>query len=150
MTAQDLLEALRTDGVRVTAIGDRLELDAPRGAMTQDRLDQVRVLKQELLALLAEPGPPAAPAGAVEDSSFLEIVEDARRFQAEGKPGPWAAFTMSDIDLEGAIGDLSPELHEDFDLRIGIYRRDGLPDDHGRRIALFFLASEHEIPLGVP
>ena len=150
MTAHELLDSLRADGVQVSANGDRLELDAPRGALTQERLDQVRALKPELLALLAQPGPAAVPAQPVEDTSFLEMVEDARRFQAEGKPGPWAAFSMDAEALDGTIGDLSPELHDDLDLRIGIYRRDGLPDDHARRIALFLLASEHEFPLGEP
>ena len=75
-------------------------------------------------------------------------IEDARRFQREGKPGPWGAFTMSAAALDGAIGDLSPSLRDDFELRMGIYRRDGLPEDQGRRIALFLIASEHDIPLG--
>ncbi len=173
MTAQELLDAIRADGVRVSANGgrleldtprgvltkERLELDTPRGVLTKERLDQVRALKPELLALLADPGPPAASVAQVEDASFLEMVEDAsflemvedaRRFQAEGKLGPWSAFTMSAEDLEGAIGGLPPELREDFGLRIGIYRRDGLPDDHRRRIALFLLASEHVFPLGEP
>ena len=150
MTAQQLLDALRADGVQVSANGDRLELDAPRGVLTRERLDQVRVLKPELLALLAEPGPPSPPAEPAEDASFLEMVDDARRFQAEGTPGPWAAFTMDEEALDGAIDDLSPELCDDLDLRIGIYRRDGLPDDYARRIALLLLASEHEIPLGEP
>ena len=150
MTAHELLDALRADGVQVSANGDRLELDAPRGVLTRERLDQVRVLKPELLALLAEPGPTSPPAEPAEDTSFLEMVEDARRFQAEGRPGPWAAFTMDEEALEGVTGDLSPELRDDLDLRIGIYRRDGLLDDHTRRIALFLLASEREIPLGEP
>ena len=150
MTAHELLNSLRADGVQVAANGDRLEMDAPRGVLTRERLEQVRVLKPELLALLAQPGPAAVPAQPVEDTSFQEMVEDARRFQAEGKPGPWAAFTMDEETLDDAIGDLSPELRDDFDLRIGIYRREGLPDDHARRIALFLLASEHEIPLGEP
>ena len=150
MNAQELLDSLRADGVQVSANGDRLELDAPRGVLTIERLDQVRALKPELLALLAQPGPLAVPAEPVVDTSFLEMVEDARRFQAEGKPGPWAAFTMDEEALLGAIGDLSPVLSDDLDLRIGIYRWDGLPDDHAHRIALFLLASEHEIPLSEP
>jgi len=150
MTAHELLDSLLADGVRVAANGTRLELDAPRGVLTQERLEQVRALKPELLALLAQPEPSAGTSEPVVDTSFLEMVEDARRFQAEGKPGPWAAFTMDAEALDGTIGDLSPEFRDEFDLRIGIYRRDGLPDDHARRIALFLLASEHEIPLGEP
>lgn len=147
MTAHELLNSLRADGVRVAANGDNLELNAPRGVLTSERLDQVRALKPELLALLAQPGPSAVPAQPVVDTSFMEMVEDARRFQAVGKPGPWAAFTMDAEALDGTIGYLSPELRDDFDLRTGIYRRDGLPDDHARRIAIFLLASEHEYPL---
>ncbi len=147
MTARQLLAALQADGVHVTADNDRLTLDAPQGLLTPERLDQVRALKPELLALLAEPSLPDAPVEPVEDTPFLEMIEDARRFQTEGKPGPWAAFTMDEEALDGAIGTLSPELRDDLDLRIGIYRRDGLPDDHARRIALFLLASEHQIPL---
>ncbi len=148
MTARELIAALQADGVRVTADGDRLTLDAPQGLFTPERLDQVRALKPELLALLAEPGLHGAPEEPAEDTSFLEMVEDALRFQAEGKPGPWAAFTMDEEAMDAAIGDLPPELRDDLDLRIGIYRRDGLPDDHARRIALFLLASAHDVPLG--
>jgi hypothetical protein len=39
---------------------------------------------------------------------------------------------------------------DDFDLRIGVCRLDGLPSDHNRRAALFLLPSEHEITLGEP
>ena len=152
MTARELLATLQAEGVRVSAKGDRLVLDSPKGVLDAERLEQVRVLKPELLALLAESGiepgaePPPAPAN--EDVSFLELLEAADRFQREGKPGPWGAFTMSAEDLDGVIGDLPFELRDDLDLRIGIYRRDGLPDDHARRIALFLLADEHDVPLG--
>jgi len=158
MNARDLLAALRADGVRVTSNGDRVTLDAPQGLLTPERLDQVRALKPELLALLAKPKPGADPVStaefaspaAAEDSSFLAMVEDARRFQAEGKPGPWAAFTMDAETLDDTIGGLSQQLREDFDLRIGIYRRDGLRDEHARRIALLLLADEHQLSVGKP
>lgn len=156
MTARDLLAALRVDGVCITANGDRLTLDAPKGLLTPEQLDQVRALKPGLLALLAKPEPGPEPVSVaasaspapVEDTSFLEMVEDARRFQAEGRPGPWAAFTMDAEALDGAIGGLSLQLREEFDLRIGIYGRDGLSDDHARRIALFLLADEHQLSVG--
>jgi len=147
MIARELLTALQAEGVQVTVKGDRLVLDSPRGALDPDRLDQVRTHKPELLALLTEPGTEPPSAQSNEDVSFLELVEAADRFQREGKPGPWVAFTMSAEDLDGVIGNLKPELRDDFELRIGIYRRDGLPDDYGRRIVIFLLASEHELPL---
>ena len=150
MTARELLKTLQAEGVRVSAKGDRLVLDSPRGVMDPDRIEQVRAHKPELLALLVEPGTETPPAPAEEDVSFLELLKAADRFQREGKPGPWEAFTMSAEDLDGAIGGLPPELRDDFDLRIGIYRRDGLPDDHARRIALFLLADEHQLSLGEP
>jgi len=150
MNAYELLDSLRADGVKVTAIGDRLKLDAPHGALSQERLEQVRAHKPELLALLAQPVPEPQSTTTGEDVSFLELIEAADRFQREGRPGPWGAFTMSAEDLEGAIGNLPPEIRDDLDLRIGIYRRDGLPDDHARRIALFLLADEHQLLLGEP
>ena len=150
MTARELLTTLQAEGIRVTVKGDRLVLDSPTGVLDPDRIEQVRALKPELLALLAEPDAERQPTAGDEDVSFLELLEAAYRFQREGRPGPWAAFAMEADALEYAIGDLSPDLSEEFDLRIGIYRRDGLPDDHGRRIALFLLADEHQLSLGEP
>jgi len=150
MTARELLTTLQAEGVRVTVKGDRLVLDSPKGVLEPDRIEQVRALKSELLALLIEPDAECQPAAGDEDISFLELLEAADRFQREGRPGPWEAFTMSADDLDSAIANLSPELRDDFDLRIGIHRRDGLPDEHGRRIALFLLADEHQLSLGEP
>ena len=148
MTARELLTALQAEGVRVTVRGDRLVLDSPMGVLDPDQIEQVRALKSELLALLAEPDAERQLAAVAEDVSFLELLEAADRFQREGKPGPWGAFTMGADALECAIGDLSPDLSKELDLRIGIYRKDGLREDHGRRIALFLLADEHRLLLG--
>ena len=148
MTARELLSSLEADGVRLSIKGDRLVLDAPTGVMSSQRIEELRPYKAELLALVSERRGETALEDAPERDSFDDIVEDARRFQRKGKPGPWGAFTMSADDLEGVIGDLQPALRDDLDLRIGIYHRDGLPDDQGRRIALFLLASEHDIPFG--
>ena len=150
MTARELLSSLEAEDVRLSIKGDRLVLDAPTGAMSSERIEEIRPYKPELLAILSERRIEPASVEGPERDSFDDIVEDARRFQREGKPGPWDAFTMSAEALTDAIAGLSAELRDDFDLRIGIYRRDGLPDDHARRIALFLLASEHEIPLSEP
>lgn len=147
MTAQELLAQLEADDVRLTIKGDRLVLNAPTGVMSPERIEEIRPYKPALLAILAKRRSQPALAQGSERDSFDDIVDDARRFQREGKPGPWEAFTMSADAVEGVIGDLSPAFQAEFDLRTGIYRRDGLPENQGRRIALFLLASEHDIPL---
>ena len=148
MNARELLSSLEADGVRLSIKGDRLVLDAPTGVLSSQRIEELRPYKAELVALVSERRGETALEDAPERDSFDDIVEDARRFQREGKPGPWKAFTMGSEPLNDAIEDLSPEFRADFDLRLGIYRRDGLPKDQGRRIALFLLANEHDIPLG--
>ena len=150
MTAKELLSSLEADGVRLSIKGDRLVLDAPTGVMSSQRIEELRPYKAELLALVSERRGETALEDAPERDSFDDIVEDARRFQRDSKPGPWGAFTMSAEALDGAIEDLSPEFRADFDLRIGIYRRDGLPEDHACRIALFLLADEQQLSLGEP
>ena len=148
MTARELLAQLEADDVRLTIKGDRLVLNAPKGVLSPERIEEIRPYKPELLAIVSERRGEPASEDVPERDSFDDIVEDARRFQRDGKPGPWEAFTMSAEAQEGAIENLSPEVRADFDLRLGIYRRDGLPEEQGRRIALFLLASEQEIPLG--
>ncbi len=148
MTARELLAQLEAEDVRLTVKGDRLVLNAPKGVLSSERIEQLRPFKPELLAIVIERQRKSASVEEPERDSFDNIVEDARRLQREGKPGPWGAFTMSADALDGAIGDLSQALHADFDIRIGIYRRDGLPDDQARRIALFLLADEHQLSFG--
>lgn len=147
MTAQELLAQLEAEDIQLTVKGDRLVLNAPAGALAPERIEEIRPHKPALMALVAERQAEQSSAVGLTRDSFDEIVEDARRFQQEGKPGPWAAFTMSGEELEGVIGGLQTELRDDLDLRIGIYRRDGLPEDQGRRIALFLLTSEQDVPL---
>ena len=148
MTARELLAQLEAEDVRLTVKGDRLVLNAPKGVLSPDRIEEIRPFKPELLAIVIGRQHQSASGEEPERDSFDDIVEDAHRFLREGKPGPWAAFTMSVDALDSAIRNLPLAHRADFDLRIGIYRRDGLPDDHGRRIALFLLASEHDISLG--
>jgi len=125
MSARELLAQLEADDVRLTIEGDRLVLNAPKGWLSPARIEEIRPHKPELLAILSERRGQLASAEVPEKDSFDDIVEDARRFQREGKPGPWVAFTMSAAALDGAIGDLSPALRDDFELRIGIYSQDG-------------------------
>ena len=106
----------RTGGCNAaSSAGDR---SVSRGSTPgYDLVGAVGTDKPELLALLTEPDTQPQPTATEEDASFLELIEAADRFQREGKPGPWEAFTMSAEDLYSTIGNLSPELCEDFDLR---------------------------------
>ncbi|MBN8472056.1 amino acid adenylation domain-containing protein [Corallococcus exiguus] len=59
---QSLLAALRQDGVRLWLEGGELRYQAPRGAMTQERLAQLRARKTELVDFLRQAaGAQAAP-----------------------------------------------------------------------------------------
>jgi ribosomal protein L37AE/L43A len=53
MTAQTLLHDLATRGVILTATGDRLDVDAPDGLLTDELLATLRAHKAALLDLLA-------------------------------------------------------------------------------------------------
>lgn len=52
MTATELLINLQARGVIVKATGDRLKLDAPAGALTDEALAELRAHKAEILAAL--------------------------------------------------------------------------------------------------
>ena len=52
MTATELLTNLQARGVIVKAAGDRLKLDAPVGALTDEALAELRAHKAEILAAL--------------------------------------------------------------------------------------------------
>ncbi len=56
MTAVELLSDLRARGVRVEVNGDRLRIDAPRGALNQETKESLARHKAELLALLNRDG----------------------------------------------------------------------------------------------
>jgi hypothetical protein len=65
MTATALLDELRTKGVHLTVEGERVAVDAPRGALTDDLRQAIRQHKAALLALLVQPAPATdAPATA--------------------------------------------------------------------------------------
>lgn len=53
MTTNELLTDLHSRGVMLRAVGDRLKIDAPAGALTDAALAELRARKAELLATLA-------------------------------------------------------------------------------------------------
>src|SRR6185503_7888504 len=55
MSPRELLVELREKGVEVKANGDRLVIDAPRGAITPDLRDALSANKAELLQILTAP-----------------------------------------------------------------------------------------------
>src|SRR5215210_2779972 len=55
MSARELLVQLREKGVEVKANGDRLVIDAPRGAITPDLRDALSANKAEILRILTAP-----------------------------------------------------------------------------------------------
>src|SRR5687768_13147006 len=55
MSARELLVQLREKGVDVKANGDRLVIDAPRGAITPDLRDALSANKAEILQILTAP-----------------------------------------------------------------------------------------------
>src|SRR5215510_3765263 len=64
MTPRELLVQLREKGVELKSNGDRLVIDAPKGAITPDMRDALAANKAELLKILNTPPPiekPAAP-----------------------------------------------------------------------------------------
>lgn len=55
MTGEVLLEQLRERDIRLSANGDRLVVDAPRGALTEQLRGTLREHKVELLAIVTAP-----------------------------------------------------------------------------------------------
>ena len=73
MTAIELLTEVQQRGIRMTAQGDRLCLDAPRGAVTSELHEAVITFKEELLRLLIQPS--TAVARVSEPESLVNIPE---------------------------------------------------------------------------
>ncbi|MFF4426893.1 amino acid adenylation domain-containing protein [Streptomyces sp. NPDC001549] len=64
MTVGELISEFEQAGIRVWREGHRLRFRAPRGAMTDERLEVLRVRKEQLLSALPDRTPPAEdPAG---------------------------------------------------------------------------------------
>ena len=55
MTGELVLQQLRERDIRLTASGDRVVVDAPRGVLTEQLRDTLRDRKAELLAILTAP-----------------------------------------------------------------------------------------------
>ena len=55
MTGEVLLEQLRDRDIRLSANGDRLVIDAPRGALTEQFRRSLQEHKAELLAIVTAP-----------------------------------------------------------------------------------------------
>src|ERR1700731_486930 len=79
MTADILLEVLRSRGIRLAPIGDRLRIRAPKGTLTPDLRATISKHKAEILASFRDPETQAA--------------EVAQRLSPDG-PG-WAAIRSS-------------------------------------------------------
>jgi hypothetical protein len=92
VTAAVLLTDLASRGVHLVAVGERLRVDAPAGALTEaDRL-ALAARKGELLALLAGAVAPIASAGMWDQAEADALVaESVRRLEASGWPADAAA-----------------------------------------------------------
>ena len=76
MTPRELLVQLREKGVEIKSNGDRLLIDAPKGAITPDLRDALAANKAEILKILNTPPPGEKfSAAAIEESV-------ARKYQA--------------------------------------------------------------------
>ena len=58
MSAAELLTELQTQGVQITADGDRLRIRAPRGTMTPELRERLAKSKPDILAALSMPDRP--------------------------------------------------------------------------------------------
>jgi hypothetical protein len=56
MTAFDLVAELRSRGVELSAVGDRLRCEGPDSALTDDVLGELTARRPEILELLADEG----------------------------------------------------------------------------------------------
>jgi hypothetical protein len=83
MNASALLARLRALGVTLTAVGDVLRLDAPRGALTSQLVDAVRQEKPALLALLRSGRTPFTDAHLSRIRTRLGPIEATPRIAVE-------------------------------------------------------------------
>lgn len=85
MTARQLLAEVQALGCRLSMRDKRLQVDAPKGAMSEDLIRRLNDHKPEILAALAEPGPaaypPLSPAAEARRHPFevLAILEERER-----------------------------------------------------------------------
>src|SRR5688572_16777740 len=108
MSARELLLQLREKGVDVKANGDRLVIDAPRGAITPDLRDALTANKAELLQILnappierAAPKPQQAPfreRGASPEPAAIQPERAASSRPLEPQPtSPEASSVVEEI-----------------------------------------------------
>jgi len=99
MSTAELLATVKAAGIVLTATGDRLTYDAPKGRMTPDLRAQIIASKAELLRLLAPspefvclrggltlPLPALLLALDLESRGFKMSVDEAHQFQIERTP----------------------------------------------------------------
>jgi hypothetical protein len=73
MRATTLLSELQTAGVIVTATADgNLELDAPRGVLTEEKITTLRQYKAEIVSLLTRRCPYCGSHGMRQEKAFKE------------------------------------------------------------------------------
>jgi len=97
VVAAALLLELRTRGIVVEPVGERLRLEAPEGALTPALLDQVRHHKAELLELLRAPwwtAPAACPYCGAATAPYLLP-------RAAGLPAVLCAVCHTWVDCQG-------------------------------------------------
>lgn len=108
MNAVALLQELRNLGAEVSTDGQRINVRAPRGAITPILADAVRQHKSELLRLLETHTPPAndchppAKSGQWDEETRLLLVEAWRAFWREHGPA-LAAHGWEQADLLGGL-----------------------------------------------
>lgn len=108
MTAMNLLASLRSRGVALVAVDDRLRW-TPREALTAEDIAQLREHKAEILALLAAPdvqSPDPAPERSLVNDIFVpEILDYFATLVARDAPLPAKAWVSNPTALEApALG----------------------------------------------
>lgn len=83
MTATDLLARLQSSGVSISTHGDRLAIDAPKGALTDALLSELRTHKAALMGLLVANAAAFADPGSVADL-LADWGERAAMMEYEG------------------------------------------------------------------
>src|SRR2546423_3247074 len=92
MTARELLTELKQKGVDIKANGDRLVIDAPKGAITPELRTSLAEHKSQLLTILRAPSP-EQPAPRLKASSLVS----ERPFEAPPPPiAPQASSSVAD------------------------------------------------------
>ncbi len=108
MSMAELLVELRSRGVELTAMGERLRIDAPKGVLTPEIRETLARHKAEILALLESPSP--APRQEIPPecrARYREVAQDSLfdnfptvdAWLAEHHPGLWQRIRELDREL---------------------------------------------------